>query len=255
MASVSVLIPTYNSEKVIGRCLESVKWADEIVVVDSFSTDQTLAVCRAYTDRMFSHTFQGYAQQKNWGLGQCTYDWVLQVDSDEELEVGFEQEIRQALLNPEKSIGAYRCARKNHVLGQWVSVAGLYPDYQVRFFNKAAGIFREREVHERLEVNGPIETFKSHILHYGMPTISKQLANLNRYTRLEANELHKRGKRFRWYQLIARPIGIFADRYWRQRGVLAGYRGFLVSSYMAIYSFMTYAKLWEMQELGLEESP
>jgi glycosyltransferase involved in cell wall biosynthesis len=255
MDKVSVVIPTYNCERVIGRCLESLKWADEIVIIDSFSVDETVTICRSYTDRILSHEFSGYAQQKNWGIEHCAYDWILQMDSDEELEDGFAQEVQHLLQNPVREFSAYRCARKNHILGKWVSVAGLYPDYQVRFFNKAAGRFREREVHERLEVSGPVGTLKSHILHDGMPNLSKQIANLDRYTRLEANELRKNGKRFQWHQLFVRPTVIFADRYLRQRGILAGHRGLIVSVYLAFYSFLTYAKLWELQELNLDESP
>ena len=254
MEKLSVLIPTYNNQAIIGRCLESVSWADEIVIVDSCSSDNTAAICRQYTDKIYHQPFLGYAQQKNWGIAHCRHNWVLQLDSDEQLEPGLEQEIKQFLAAPPGDIDACRLPRKNHVLGAWLRVGGIYPDYQTRLFRKAAGRFQERDVHEHLRVPGKVITLNHHLLHQGMPNISKQLANLDRYTRHEANELHKRGKTFRWYYLL-RPPAIFIYRYLWQRGALAGYRGFILAVYLAVYDFLTYAKLWEIEALHLKESP
>jgi glycosyltransferase involved in cell wall biosynthesis len=255
MEKLSVLIPTYNNEAIIGQCLESVRWVDEIVIIDSLSTDNTVAICRGYTDKIFQQSFLGYTRQKNWGIAHCTHEWILQLDSDERLEAGLEQEIKQVLTAPLPGVEAYRLPRKNHVLGKWVRVAGIYPDYQTRLFRKTAGRFKERDVHEHLGVLGWVGTLQHHLMHDGMPNISKQLANLDHYTRYEANELYKRGKKFHGYQLLLRPPAIFAYRYLWQRGLLAGYRGFVLAVYLALYDFLTHAKLWEIEELNLTESP
>jgi len=255
MEKLSVLIPTYNCEGIIRECLESVKWANEIVIVDSFSTDGTVDICREYTDRVLQHEFLGHARQKNWAIPRCSHEWVLQLDSDERLEPGLKDEIQALLAAPPEGVDAFRIPRKNHVLGAWMRACGLYPDYQTRLFLKSVGRFEEREVHEHLHVPGQVGTLKHHILHYGMPSISKQLVNLDRYTRYEANELRKRGKRFRWYQLILRPPAIFVYRYLWKLGFTAGYRGFILAAYLAIYDFLAHAKLWEMEDLGLDRSP
>jgi len=252
---LSVLLPTYNCADVVRDTLESVKWADEILVVDSFSTDGTLDVCRNYTDRIIQHEYINSATQKNWALPQCRYEWVLQMDTDERLEPGLREEIEIALTNMPPDVHAYRIPRKNHVLGRWLPYGGLYPDYQTRLFRRDEGRWQDKEVHAHVVVPGKVGTLRHHILHYGMPHISKQLRNLDRYTRYEADEMHKRGKSFRWHQLIFHPWLTFFHRYIWLRGFRDGYRGFVVAAYLAIYDFLAYAKLWELGELGLDRSP
>lgn len=250
MPKVSVLIPTYNNARTIGRCLDSVRWADEIVVIDSLSTDGTHAICEKRGANVIAQAFAGYAKQKNMALDACQHEWILQLDSDEYVGPDFGQVVRQTLAQVPNDVDAYQFARKNQVLGQWVQGMGLYPDFQTRLFRKAVGRFKEREVHERLEVPGRVLTLPCAIEHEGMPRISKQVANLNRYTQFEANELYKHGKKFHWYELVLRPLGVFGYRYFWQRGIWAGYRGLILTSYLAFYSFLTYAKLWELEALG-----
>lgn len=252
---VSVLLPTFNSEKIVRDCLESVKWADEILVVDSFSTDRTLDVCREYSARIVQHEYIQSAKQKNWAIPQCAHEWVLQIDTDERLEDGASDEIRDAIASADADVQAFRIPRKNHILGSWLQVSNLYPDYQTRLFRRDAGCFKDKEVHAHVRVPGRVETLRHHILHYGMTSISKQLSNIDRYSRYQADELNKRGKRFRWYHLVLRPFAIFGYYYVWKRGFTAGYRGFLVSAIDATFDFWTHAKLWELQTWGLDTSP
>lgn len=247
MHKISVLVPTYNNEAIIRDCLESVKWADEIVIVDSLSTDSTVEICRVYTDRIILQEFLGYACQKNAALAKCSNDWVLQLDSDEIVEAGLAQEIRDVMTDNEIQPSAYRIPRKNHVLGKWVRTAGLYPDFQIRLFNKTAGQFDGRQIHERLEISGPVATLQHNILHYGMPRISKQISNLDRYTTCEAQEWQKQGRIMRWHHIVVRPIAVFMDRYFRQWGFRDGYRGLILAAYFSFYCFLAYAKLWELK--------
>ena len=252
---ISVLLPTYNSAIVIRGCLESVKWADEILVVDSFSTDDTPEMCREYGARILQREYIQSAKQKNWAIPQCAHEWVLQIDTDERLEEGLCVEIQEAVARAEPEVQAYRVPRKNHVLGRWLRVADLYPDYQTRLFRRDAGLFEDKEVHAHVRVPGRVETLRGHILHEGMPYITNQLRNLDRYTRYQADELRKRGKRFRWHQLAVRPFAVFAYYFLWKRGFAAGYRGLLVSAVSASFDFWAHAKLWEMEALGLDASP
>ena len=252
---LSVLIPTYNCAGTIEATLRSISWANEILIVDSFSSDETVEICRKYDARIVQHEYEGPAKQKNWAIPLCTYNWVLQLDADEVLEKGFRLEIEQAIMKASPSISAFRIPRKNHILGQWVRFAGIYPDYQTRLFRKKRGCFEDREVHEHLKTEGTVQTLNTHILHYGMPSISKQLRNLDRYTRYEANEATKQGREFHFLEIMLRPTLVFLHRYVWLQGFRAGWRGFFLAAYVAMYTFWVQAKLWELRELELKQSP
>jgi glycosyltransferase involved in cell wall biosynthesis len=251
---VSILLPTFNSAATVRETLESVKWADEILIVDSFSTDHTLEICREYGARIIQHEYLNSARQKNWAAPQCKHEWVLQMDTDEILEAGSREEIEDALRCGE-TVDAFRLPRKNHVLGRWMRHAGIYPDYQTRLFRRDRGGWIEREVHAHVIVPGEVRNLNHHIMHFGMPNISKQLRNLDRYTRYEADELRKQGIRFGWSRVILRPWFVFLHRYFWLKGFLEGWRGLILCGYFGIYDFLSQAKLWELEELGLEQSP
>lgn len=252
---ISVLLPTYNCADIIRPTLKSIKWADEILVVDSYSTDETLDICREYGARIIQHEYINSAKQKNWAVPQCAHEWVFQIDSDEILESSAHEEILNAIGNAPPAVEAFRIARKNHVLGRWMRYGGIYPDWEMRLFRRAKGRWFDREVHSNVRVSGHVGTLKSHLFHFGMPNISKQLSNLDRYTRYEADEYRKQGKSFQLLQLILRPWLVFGYRYLWKQGFRDGMRGFIVCAYLAIYSFLSLAKLWEIEELGLDKSP
>jgi glycosyltransferase involved in cell wall biosynthesis len=254
-AGLSVLVPTYNNEQTIRRTLESIMWADEILVIDSFSSDRTLEICQEYTSRIVQHEYINSAKQKNWAIPQCRYEWVLHIDSDERLEDDAQVELRNVILHAKHDTHAFRLARKNHVLGVWIKSGGIYHDYQTRLFRRDEGRFEDKEVHAHLKVPGQIETLNTHILHDGMSTISKQLHNIDRYARYQADELRKQGRRFRWYHLVFRPFLVFGYYFFWKRGFMAGYRGFFIAVISATFDFWAHAKLWELQEMGLDKSP
>ncbi len=251
---ISVLLPTFNSAPIIRDCLESVKWVDEILVVDSFSTDDTLDICRQYGARIIQHEYIQSAKQKNWAIPQCAHEWVLQIDADETLEDAAREQIRQAIARAKPASQAFCLPRKNYVLGQWLIVENLYPDFQTRLFRRDFGRFEDKEVHAHVRVSGRVETLHCHILHHGMTCISQQLRNLDRYSRYQADELDKR-KRFHWYQLFFRPIAVFAYYFIWKRGFMAGYRGLLIAVLNAQFDFWAHAKLWEMQSMNWKASP
>jgi glycosyltransferase involved in cell wall biosynthesis len=224
-------------------------------VVDSFSTDRTLDICREYGARIIQHEYVQSAKQKNWAIPQCKHEWILQIDSDERLEPGLRKEIEEILANPSVDCDLFKIPRKNHVLGIWVQASGIYPDHQTRFFRRDVERFEDKEVHAHIEALGKVGTLQHHILHYGMTSISKQLRNIDRYSRYQADELKKRGKRFQWYQLVFRPPAIFFHSYVWQRGFTAGYRGLLIAAINMTFDFFTHAKLWELETMGLDASP
>ncbi len=252
---ISVLLPTYNSEKSLKDTLESIKWADEILVVDSFSDDLTIEIAKSYNAKIIQHKYINSAKQKNWAIQHCKYDWILQIDSDEILESGAFEEIMSVLNDLDDDIHCFRLRRKNFVLGKWIRNGGIYPDWEYRLFRKSFAKWLDKEVHSRLTVNGEIGTLKSHLLHFGMPNISKQVKNLDRYTRYEADELVKRGKKFSIIRWIVFPFLIFIRRYFFQMGFIDGWRGLFLAIYGSFYYFLMYSKLKEIKHLSLKESP
>lgn len=249
---ISVLLPAWNCETTIRSTLASVSWADELFVVDSFSTDGTLAVCREYGARVVQHEYINSARQKNWAVGQCKYGWVLQIDSDETIPPELRREIEEAVSTAPPNVVAFRMPRRNHFLGRWMQHAGVYPDYQIRLFRRDAARWQEREVHAHLQLSDPaneIGTLHNAILHNHAPTISRRFRDLDRYTRYEAAELRKKGKRFHWFDLFLRPWAGFFYRYVWLGGYRDGWRGLIYCSYYPIYIFLVRAKLWEAEEL------
>jgi glycosyltransferase involved in cell wall biosynthesis len=252
---ISVLLPTFNCAATVRATLESVKWADEILVVDSFSTDKTLDLCREYGARIIQHEYINSARQKNWALPQCRYEWVLQIDSDEVLPPELRAEVEAAVAAAPADVHAFRVPRRNHVLGKWVRHGGTYPDYQTRVIRRDLARWQDREVHAHIQVSGRVETLTADLIHTDVISLAKPLRTLDRYTRYEADELRKKGGRFRWHNLLVRPAGVFAYRYIRLGGFRDGWRGLILAVYWAVYVFFVRAKLWEMEELGLEQSP
>jgi len=252
---ISILLPTYNCENTIISTLQSIKWADEIIVVDSFSNDKTLDLVSGFGCKIFQHKYINSAKQKNWALTYCTHDWVFQIDSDEILEPGADKIIRTAITNTSEALHCYKMPRKNHVLGKWVKYGGLYPDWEYRLFRKEYGKWWDREVHSRIVVPGKIGILDTHLIHQGMPNISKQLSNLDRYTRYEADELTKENIKFSFVKWILGPVYIFMRRYFLLQGFRDGWRGLFLAVYASLYIFLSHTKLLEIQLLKLDRSP
>lgn len=247
MTPLSVLLPVYNEQDQIVDCLETVKWADEILLVDSFSSDSTIEIASAYNVRVVQHEYINSARQKNWAIPQCSYPWVLQLDADERLEPALQLEIQQILSSPPEGVDGFIIPFKHYILGEWVRVMGLYPEYHLRLFKRDTGRFQDREVDAHVVVSGHVETLCNHIHHYGVESISQRLRSLDRYTRYEADERIKQNRPFSVVQMIARTIGVFLHTYIGQRGFSAGMRGMILSFLKADFVFWTYAKMWEIK--------
>ncbi len=252
---ISILLPTFNCDSIVQTTLETIMWADEIIIIDSYSSDGTIEIAKTFGARVIQHEYINSAKQKNWALQYCTYDWVFQIDSDELLEPNAENIIRSAIANSTENVHCFKMPRKNHVLGKWVKYGGLYPDWEYRLFRKKYGKWWDREVHSRIIVPGKIDLLKTPLIHNGMPNISKQLSNLDRYTRYEADELNKRNIKFSYFKWIFGPPYIFLKRYIVLQGFRDGWGGFFLAIYAGVYFFISYAKLLEIQLLKLKKSP
>ncbi len=244
---LTAIIPTYNVETIIRRALESVKWADEILVVDSYSTDRTLDICREYGARIIQHEYINSAIQKNWAIPQAIHDWIFLLDTDEELEPGFKEEVLVILKNPPENIDGYRCARKNIIYGKWVKTCEFYPDHLIRLFRKKCR-YIEREVHAHIDI-APERTgqFKHHIIHHDFTDIQSYLVKFTRYMKYELDQSVKEGRRFRLREITFRPLFMFCWTYFYKQGFRDGIRGFFLSVLNAYYNFIMYMKLWEYE--------
>lgn len=244
MTALTILLPTFNCADTVRECLESVKWADRILVVDSFSTDNTLEICREYTDRILQHEYITSAKQKNWAMEHIQSEWVLQIDSDEYLEPGLQEEIAAKL--DQSNADGYQIPRKNLIWGKWVRSCGIYPDYQLRLFRAAKGRWSARDVHAHIIGLGSVETLEHHLIHHDLTDVGGELRQFsNQVVGWEFNELVKKGKRWRWTDVTMRPLAIFLLTYVKGGGFRDGFRGFYLAMYRAFYSFMVYAKLYE----------
>ena len=243
--SLSVTIITLNEEANIRSCLESVKWADEIVVADSGSTDRTCQICGEYGCRVFNHEWEGYAGQKNFALGQATGDWILSLDADEEVTPDLAAEIRTAV---EPDADAYFMPRSNQFLGKWMRHGGWYPDQQLRLFRRGSGEFKAVPLHEHIVLSEGALTGRlvNPLLHYTYPTVSDFIEKADRYTTIEAAALIKEGrapKSLIFSIVLAFPVK-FAEVYFYKGGWLDGLHGFVAASLMSMRVLLRHLKIW-----------
>jgi glycosyltransferase involved in cell wall biosynthesis len=245
---VSACIICFNEERNIRRCLESVAWADEIVVLDSMSEDKTVDMAKAYTDRIYQRAWTGYVDQKNFALSKAGGEWVLSLDADEEVTEALRNEIQKEIQKGEAHEG-YWIPRRSFYQGRWIYHSGFYPDKQLRLFRREQGHWVGGRVHERVEVQGSIGELKNDLLHYPYQgVISGQLATVNRFSSLLAEDLYAKGKRYRLALLLTRPPFKFLEVYFLKLGFLDGLAGFIIAVSSAYAMFVRYVKLREMEK-------
>jgi glycosyltransferase involved in cell wall biosynthesis len=242
--TLSAVVITLDEEAHVRRCLESVAWADEIVVVDAGSHDKTVEVARELTDRVIVRPWPGFAAQKNFAVEQSAGDWVLSLDADEEAAPELRAEI-MAVVADARACRGYAVRRQNMFLGRWVRHGGLYPDWQIRLFQRGHGRFVERAVHESVAVDGAVGRLRGHLVHRSYESVADFVERANRYSSLAAGELVREGRRVRAGELVLRPLGRFLSMYVAKLGVLDGRRGLLLAALYAYYVFMRSAKVWE----------
>jgi len=246
MEKISVAIITKNEERNIRDCLESVRWADEVVVVDNGSTDDTVKICREYRAQVYQEEWKGYSGQKNSAIEKTAHLWVLSLDADERVTPELRDEIGRTLEAPEKS--GYLIARMNFFLGRWMRRCGWYPDYNLRLFRKDRGRFQERSVHERVTVDGPTGTLRHPMEHHTYRSLSDFMQKIDGYTTLAALEMRKEGRRYSHFAALLHPPFTFLQMYLVRGGFLEGYMGLLLSLLISFYIFAKYSKLRELQD-------
>ncbi len=246
MSSISVIVITKNEEANLPRCLESVRWANEIIVVDSGSTDRTLEIARTRGAKVFSEEWKGYTAQKNSCLAKVSSDWVLSIDADEELSAEAQKDIRALILKNDSSVGGYAFRRKVFYLGKWITHGDWYPDYVVRLWKRGKGRFEGRRVHESAHVNGAIRYLRSDILHYTYRNLADQRGRMETYAKLWAEDQFEKGRPFIWSDLYLRPPLRFLRAIVLKAGWLDGWRGFVIAWMCAREVF------WKYRNLGRE---
>ena len=244
---LSVTIITLNEERNLGRCLESVAFADEIIVLDSGSEDQTLPIAREFTNKVFQEPWQGFSRQKNLAQGKAQGPWIFNIDADERVTPALREEILSVLQNS-SSYAGFKIPRKNFFCGQWIRHGGWYPNYQIRLYQKDAGSFAQREVHEQVEVKGKIGTLKAPLEHYTYDSISDYLKRMDRYSDLSARQYLQEGKKVSWPEILFRTKFTFFKMWLLQRGFLDGANGLVLAVLYSCYTFVKYSKLKEISK-------
>ncbi len=234
-----------DEEERIQECLDSIAWAQEIVVVDGESTDRTVEIARRFTPRVVVQPWSGFAAQKNFALAQATQPWVLSLDADERVTRDLREEI-QAVLEADGPLDGYYLPRKNFFLGRWIRHGTWFPDYQLRLFRRGSGSFRPVSVHEGVEVRGRLGHLKAPLLHQSYRGVAEFVQRANLYSTLAAEDLIRGGRRVSWCDLLLRPAGRFCSMYLVHRGFLDGRHGLLLAGLYSYYVFLRCAKAWHM---------
>jgi glycosyltransferase involved in cell wall biosynthesis len=241
---VSVVVTTFNEEVNIRECLQSVLWADEILVVDSYSTDRTLEYARQYPVKILQREYFGSAAQKNWSIGKVEHDWVLILDADERVTPGLAAEI-QKLLEEGPEHSGYYIRRENIMLGRVIRHSGWSTDKVIRLFHRDEGRYPNRRVHADLDIEGPVPTLKNVLVHYTYRDFKQYFDKLLNYSEWGAAQGFREGRRAGLLEIAGRPVWRFFRSYVVQLGFLDGLHGLAVCGLQAVGVFLKYLRLWE----------
>lgn len=255
MIPISVVIVTKDEERDIGDALESVKDFEDIVIVDSFSEDRTVEICRKYTNRIYQQEWRGYARQKQLAVNYAEKPWVLILDADERVTPELKEEIKHLFAHPSRTnshgyLGFY-VPRKNFFLGRWIKYGGWWPDYTIRLFRKDIGYVEEREVHEKIIVKGSVGYLKNPLEHHTYRSISEYIKKMEAYSTLAAKEFVSKNPEPSETSLIFKmslnPIFTFLKMLFLKQGFRDGIHGFILAVLYSFYTFLKYLKAWEMR--------
>jgi glycosyltransferase involved in cell wall biosynthesis len=248
--TLSVVIITKDEESNIRECLEGVKWAAEIVIVDDMSLDRTVAICREYTNKIFSRKMDGFGAEKQYGIDKATGDWILSLDADERLSPELERGIKR-ILETGSHYEGYNIWRKTFYLGVWIRHCGWY-NPAIRLFRRGKGKSDMRPVHESIVVSGDVGEIRSPMIHYSYKSIDQHVKKMIVYTDHEARLLYEKGVRVSGTQVIwlcaFKPLIAFVRKYFFMFGFLDGIRGLIISLFTAFTVFLNYAKVWQIQK-------
>ena len=243
MAKISVIVITLNEENNITDCLKSVEWADEIIVIDSKSTDRTVELASKFTKKIYLTENLPFARKKNIAIEKATYDWVLSIDADERVTLELKGKILGIVNSADNKYDAYYLNRKSFFINKFIKHCGWYPDYVLRLFKKSSGAkFSENLVHEKLLVIGKIGKLDPDLLHYTNRNFEHYLEKLNIYTTYSSNELFSNGKKSGLIDMFFRPAFTFFKMYFLKLGFLDGYTGLVLCALSSVHVFVKYSK-------------
>ncbi|OQC59969.1 MAG: SPBc2 prophage-derived glycosyltransferase SunS [Verrucomicrobia bacterium ADurb.Bin018] len=243
---ISACVTAGNEEDKIAACLASLTWCDEVIVVDSFSTDRTFEISRQYTPHVYQHAWEGYIAQKNYIRTLARYPWILFVDADEVVSDELRQEIEAEFARGPGEIVAYQFPRMVYYLGKWIRHGEWYPDIKLRLFLKDRGHSAGEEPHDRVVVDGPIKTLRFPLHHFTYDDVTDHLNTLNRFSTISAAQKYARGEKFRWRDLVFRPPWRLFKSLFIKRGILDGRQGLIIAVMTTFGVFIKYAKLMEL---------
>ena len=245
MPKLSVTVITRDEAANLAAALESVAWADEIVVVDSESADATVEVARRYTSRVIVRPWPGYVDQKNRAAAEASHDWILSLDADERVTPELAAEIR-GVLQREPDAAGYRLPRVTFHLGRWIRTTDWYPDYQLRLYDRRRARWTGRHVHESVTADGRVDDLRSELQHRAYRDLSHHLQTMDRYTTLAARQMREEGRRAGWIDLALHPPAAFVRNYVLRGGFRDGVPGLIISMLNATYVAVKFAKLWAL---------
>lgn len=252
---ISARINTFNEEDNIAAALESVAWADELIVVDSFSTDATAAIARRYTPRVIQHAFASHGAQHNFADSLCTHDWVLVLDADERLTPELSAALQQLRQQGGADADGYRMARRAWYLGRWIRHSGWYPDWQTRLYRRARTRWEGEPPHEAPKVAGRVATLPGDLLHYTRRNLREHAAVMNVYTDLASSAHRRDGKRVSNWDLISNPPWTFLSTYIFKQGFRDGWPGVVIAYLAAAYVLLKQAKQLEAERVADGNKP
>ncbi len=248
MNHLSVVMIVLNEAQRIEPVLKSIEWADEIVVIDAFSTDATEKICLRYTDRIYKYPWEGYYKQRMRSIEHASYPWIFSIDADEIVSEELKNEIL-TIINDRNSKNGYFVPRKTRYSGRWIEHSGWYPDYQLRLFRAEDVFIEPRLVHEGFSVRGEIGYLKGVLYHHSIDTIKQHVEKINHYTSLDCPQKIQRlgNKQVRWYNLIFNPFFKFIRMYFSNKGYKDGFQGLILAILSAFSTQLLYIKVWEAQ--------
>lgn len=256
MVKISAVIITLNEENNIERCIRSVqRVADEILVVDSFSTDKTEQICKELGVRFIQHEFEGFRDQKNYAISQAIYDYILALDADEALSVELEKEVLDVKNN--WKFDGYRFFRLNNYCGKWILYTDYYPEKRIRLFDRRKGKWHGANIHEVVKMahGATVATLKGHLLHWRYQSYEEHINEVNLYSTISAKEYYKMGVKAGYFKILFHTSWRFIHSYFFRRGFLSGFNGLVISSLLAKHCFLKYAKLRKLYKINRKRQP
>jgi len=244
---IAAVVITKNEERNIAACLDSLTWADEIIVVDACSMDRTVDIAKQYTDRVFVRAWPGFGPQKNFGMDQTDAEWIFVVDADERVPVPLRDEILHRVRSGVfAEVAGFEIPRRNFFYGRWIRGGGIYPDYQLRFFRRSAGRYDDVLLHERLQLTGQVVRLTNPFDHYSMPSIQAHVRKMARYTTLGAQEKLKVRSQVSFLDVAGNHLGTILKTYFLRGGWRDGVHGVIVALFSGMHTFVKYVKAWEL---------